>query len=197
MQKSLLLDVILFLNLKPCNSLNFNLEYGAMIQTQQKKIIAITIIITLVGLIISLNIGDPIQPNTSVFDTSNTNTTPSNTQLNTQSNTSKTTPSNKQNNNPFNPNQTNTTNTTNPHSPPGFPKPLPPLDPEKLKETDDLIATGDAIVAKMNALISTLDLPKIKLSKAEQAQLDAQRQAQQTRLDDIKAQLEALQGDLQ
>jgi hypothetical protein len=49
-------------------------------------------------------------------------------------------------------------------------------------------ATGDAIVAKMNALISTLDLPKIKLSKAEQAQLDAQRQAQQTRLDDIKAQ---------
>jgi hypothetical protein len=148
-------------------------------------------------LIISLNIGDPIQPNTSVFDTSNTNTTPSNKQLNTQSNTSKTTPSNKQNNNPFNPNQTNTTNTTNPHFPPGFPKPLPPLDPEKLKETDDLIATGDAIVAKMNALISTLDLPKIKLSKAEQAQLDAQRQAQQTRLDDIKAQLEALQGDLQ
>ncbi|CAC9587567.1 hypothetical protein, partial [uncultured Gammaproteobacteria bacterium] len=54
-----------------------------MIQTQQKKIIAITIIITLVGLIISLNIGDPIQPNTSVFDTSNTNTTPSNKQLNT------------------------------------------------------------------------------------------------------------------
>jgi hypothetical protein len=102
MQKSLLLDVILFLNLKPCNSLNFNLEYGAMIQTQQKKIIAIAIIITLVGLIISLNIGDPIQPNTSVFDTSNTNTTPSNKQLNTQSNTSKTTPSNKQNNNPFN-----------------------------------------------------------------------------------------------
>jgi hypothetical protein len=148
-------------------------------------------------LIISLNIGDPIQPNTSVFDTSNTNTTPSNKQLNTQSNTSKTTPSNKQNNNPFNPNQTNTTNTTNPHFPPGFPKPLPPLDPEKLKETDDLIATGDAIVAKMNALISTLDLPKIKLSKAEQAQLDAQRQAQQTRLDNIKAQLEALQGDLQ
>ncbi|CAC9604783.1 hypothetical protein [uncultured Gammaproteobacteria bacterium] len=197
MQKSLLLDVILFLNLKPCNSLNFNLEYGAMIQTQQKKIIAITIIITLVGLIISLNIGDPIQPNTSVFDTSNTNTTPSNKQLNTQSNTSKTTPSNKQNNNPFNPNQTNTTNTTNPHFPPGFPKPLPPLDPKKLKETDDLIATGDAIIAKMNALISTLDLPKIKLSKAEQAQLDAQRQAQQTRLDDIKAQLEALQGDLQ
>jgi fructose-specific phosphotransferase system IIC component len=49
-----------------------------MIQTQQKKIIAITIIITLVGLIISLNIGDPIQPNASVFDTSNTNTTPSN-----------------------------------------------------------------------------------------------------------------------
>jgi Tfp pilus assembly protein PilO len=44
---------------------------------------------------------------------------------------------------------------------------------------------------------STLDLPKIKLSKAEQAQLDAQRQAQQTRLDNIKAQLEALQGDLQ
>jgi hypothetical protein len=47
-------------------------------------------------------------------------------------------------------------------------------------------------VAKMNALISTLDLPKIKLSKAEQVQLDAQRQAQQTRLDDTKAQLEAL-----
>jgi hypothetical protein len=117
------------------------------------KIIAIAIIITLVGLIISLNIGDPIQPNTSVFDTSNTNTTPSNKQLNTQSNTSKTTPSNKQNNNnPFNPNQTNATNTTNPHFPPGFPKPLPPLDPEKLKETDDLIATGDAIVAKMNEL---------------------------------------------
>jgi hypothetical protein len=39
---------------------------------------------------------------TSVFDTSNTNTSPSNKQLNTQSNTSKTTPSNKQNNNPFN-----------------------------------------------------------------------------------------------
>jgi hypothetical protein len=92
-------------------------------------------------------------------------------------------------------NQTNATNTTNPHFPPGFPKPLPPLDPEKLKETDDLIATGDAIVAKMNALISTLDLPKIYLSKAEHVQLDAQRQAQQTRLDDIKAQLEALQGD--
>jgi hypothetical protein len=54
-----------------------------MIQTQQKKIIAIAIIITLVGLIISLNIGDPIQPNASVFDTSNTNTTPSNKQLNT------------------------------------------------------------------------------------------------------------------
>jgi hypothetical protein len=41
MQKSLLLDVILFLNLKPCNSLNFNLEYDTMIQTQQKKIIAV------------------------------------------------------------------------------------------------------------------------------------------------------------
>jgi hypothetical protein len=54
-------------------------------------------------------------------------------------------------------------------------RPLPPLDPEKLKETDDLIATGDAIIAKMNALISTLDLHKIKLSKTEQAQLDAQR----------------------
>ncbi|CAB5501956.1 hypothetical protein [Bathymodiolus thermophilus thioautotrophic gill symbiont] len=168
-----------------------------MIQMQQKKFIAVTIVIALVGLIFSLNIDNPIQSNTtSVFNTSNTETTPSNTQLNTQSSTSKTTLNNKQNNNPFDPSQANTTNTTNPHFPPGFPKPFPPLDPEKLKETDDLIATGDAIVAKMDALIATLDLPKIKLSKAEQAQLDTQRQAQQAKLDEIKAQLEALQGDL-
>ncbi|SGZ90695.1 hypothetical protein BTHERMOSOX_1399 [Bathymodiolus thermophilus thioautotrophic gill symbiont] len=164
---------------------------------QQKKFIAVTIVIALVGLIFSLNIDNPIQSNTtSVFNTSNTKTTPNNTQLNTQSSTSKTTLNNKQNNNPFDPSQANATNTTNPHFPPGFPKPFPPLDPEKLKETDDLIATGDAIVAKMDALIATLDLPKIKLSKAEQAQLDTQRQAQQAKLDEIKAQLEALQGDL-
>ncbi|CAB5502281.1 hypothetical protein THERMOS_1567 [Bathymodiolus thermophilus thioautotrophic gill symbiont] len=169
-----------------------------MIQMQQKKFIAVTIVIVLVGLIFSLNIDNPIQSNTtSVFNTSNTKTTPNNTQLNTQSSTSKTTLNNKQNNNnPFDPSQANATNTTNPHFPPGFPKPFPPLDPEKLKETDDLIATGDAIVAKMDALIATLDLPKIKLSKAEQAQLDTQRQAQQAKLDEIKAQLEALQGDL-
>ncbi|WP_180334688.1 hypothetical protein [Bathymodiolus thermophilus thioautotrophic gill symbiont] len=168
-----------------------------MIQMQQKKFIAVTIVIALVGLIFSLNIDNPIQSNTtSVFNTSNTKTTPNNTQLNTQSSTSKTTLNNKQNNNPFDPSQANATNTTNPHFPPGFPKPFPPLDPEKLKETDDLIATGDAIVAKMDALIATLDLPKIKLSKAEQAQLDTQRQAQQAKLDEIKAQLEALQGDL-
>ncbi|OJA03119.1 hypothetical protein, partial [Bathymodiolus thermophilus thioautotrophic gill symbiont] len=124
-----------------------------MIQMQQKKFIAVTIVIALVGLIFSLNIDNPIQSNTtSVFNTSNTETTPSNTQLNTQSSTSKTTLNNKQNNNPFDPSQANTTNTTNPHFPPGFPKPFPPLDPEKLKETDDLIATGDAIVAKMDAL---------------------------------------------
>ncbi|SMN13513.1 hypothetical protein BHECKSOX2_576 [Bathymodiolus heckerae thiotrophic gill symbiont] len=172
-----------------------------MTQIQQKTLIATTIIIAIAGLITSLNISNPEQSDTSVFNTSNTSTTPNNTQLNTPSDTPKTTLNNKQNkpnnNDPFNPNQTNTVNTTDPRLPPGFPKPLPPLDPEKLKETDDLIATGDAIVAKMDALIAGLDLPKIKLSKAEQAQLDAQRQAQQTRLDDIKAQLEALQRDLQ
>ncbi|OJA03113.1 hypothetical protein, partial [Bathymodiolus thermophilus thioautotrophic gill symbiont] len=121
-----------------------------MTQVQQKKFIAVTIVIILVGLIFSLNIDNPIQSNTtSIFNTSNTKTTPSNT----QSSTSKTTLNNKQNNNnPFDPSQANATNTTNPHFPPGFPKPFPPLDPEKLKETDDLIATGDAIVAKMDAL---------------------------------------------
>ncbi|AYQ56561.1 hypothetical protein MS2017_0839 [Bathymodiolus thermophilus thioautotrophic gill symbiont] len=97
-----------------------------MTQVQQKKFIAVTIVIILVGLIFSLNIDNPIQSNaTSIFNTSNTKTTPSNTQLNTQSSTSKTTLNNKQNNNPFDPSQANATNTTNPHSPPQvFPSPF-------------------------------------------------------------------------
>ncbi|SMN00334.1 hypothetical protein SPONL_1263 [uncultured Candidatus Thioglobus sp.] len=103
----------------------------------------------------------------------------------------------KSSNNPFNSNQTNTQSASNPHLPSGFPELLPPLDQQQLKQNDDLITQGDAIIAKMDALIATIDLPAIKLSDSEKTQLDAQRQIQQTQIEDIKAQLEALQGGLQ
>jgi hypothetical protein len=48
----------------------------------------------------------------------------------------------------------------------------------------------------MDTLIAELDLPKTKLSEAEQAKLNTQRQIQQDRLDDIKAQIEALENVL-
>jgi hypothetical protein len=34
-----------------------------------------------------------------------------------------------------------------PRLPPGFPKPLPPLDKEEIKQTDVLIAEADGIIA--------------------------------------------------
>jgi hypothetical protein len=40
-----------------------------------------------------------------------------------------------------------------PRLPPGFPKPLPPLDKEEIKQTDALIAEADGIIAKMDSLI--------------------------------------------
>jgi hypothetical protein len=70
---------------------------------------------------------------------------------------------------------------------------LPPLDKDEIKKTDALIAKADGIIAKMDTLIAELDLPKTILSEAEQAQLNTQRQIQQDRLDDIKAQIEALE----
>ena len=169
---------------KVCNTMN---------STQQKISITTIGIIAIAGLITLLNISKPTQPTTSVFNTPNLNTTSNNTQKNTSHPpNSKPNSKNKQNNNPFNSNQAN--NAPSPHFPPGFPEPLPPLDPAKLKQNDNLIAQGDAIVAEMNDLIAGLDLPKIKLSATEQAQLNTQRQTQQTRLEDIKTQLETLQG---
>jgi hypothetical protein len=38
-----------------------------------------------------------------------------------------------------------------------FPKPLPPLDKEEIKQTDALIAEADGIIAKMDSLIAGLD----------------------------------------
>jgi hypothetical protein len=48
-----------------------------------------------------------------------------------------------------------------PRLPPGFPKPLPPLDKEEIKQTDALIAEADGIIAKMDSLIAGLDLPAV------------------------------------
>lgn len=168
-----------------------------MAQTRQKILVAIVFIIALAALIASLNIS-PYQPDTSVFNASNNSPTSNNTQANTQQTPHN--PNNKQaDNNPFNTSQTNpnnTANANNPHFPPGFPEPLPPLDLEKLEHNDDLIAQGDAIVSEMNTLIAGLDLPKIKLSASEQAELTNQRQIQQARLKDIKTQLETLEQNL-
>ncbi len=165
-----------------------------MTQTHKKTLVTVTLIIAIAALITSLNISNPDQPNAPLFNTASTNPIPTPSQSTPSTpNTSQSTP------NPFNPNQAkaNTANTPNPHFPPGFPEPLPPLDPAKLKQTDDLIAQGDAIVAKMNTLIAGMNLPKIEPNPAEQAKLEAQRKIQQTRLDDIKAQLDTLQGDSQ
>ncbi|SFV89499.1 hypothetical protein MNB_SUP05-SYMBIONT-7-105 [hydrothermal vent metagenome] len=195
-----LTEEIIFFSIFGLKLLQFLIFYvkvrNIMNSTQQKISITTIGIIAIAGLITLLNISKPTQPTTSVFNTPNLNTTSNNTQKNTSHPpNSKPDSKNKQNNNPFNSNQAN--NAPNPHFPPGFPEPLPPLDPAKLKQNDDLIAQGDAIVAEMNTLIAGLDLPKIKLSAAEQAQLNTQRQIQQTRLEDIKTQLEILQGALQ
>ncbi len=175
-----------------------------MTQTQQKSLISIVFILLIAGLIVSLNVDNQdTQSSVSVITPSNTNTssvdnpaqvTPSNntnTNTNTQANT-------KQTQDPFNPNNNSNQASSealnnDPRLPPGFPKSLPPLDKDEIKQTDALIAKADDIIAKMDTLIAELDLPKTKLSEAEQAQLNTQRQIQQDRLDDIKAQIEALE----
>ena len=173
-----------------------------MTQTQQKSLISIVFILLIAGLIVSLNVDNQdTQSSVSVITPSNTNTssvdnpaqvTPSNnTNTNTQANT-------KQTQDPFNPNNNSNQASSealnnDPRLPPGFPKSLPPLDKDEIKQTDALIAKADGIIAKMDTLIAELDLPKTKLSEAEQAKLNTQRQIQQDRLDDIKAQIEALE----
>ena len=175
-----------------------------MTQTQQKSLISIVFILLIAGLIVSLNVDNQdTQSSVSVITPSNTNTssvdnpaqaTPSNntnTNTNTQANT-------KQTQDPFNPNNNSNQASSealnnDPRLPPGFPKSLPPLDKDEIKQTDALIAKADGIIAKMDTLIAELDLPKTILSEAEQDQLNTQRQIQQDRLDDIKAQIEALE----
>jgi hypothetical protein len=51
-----------------------------------------------------------------------------------------------------------------PRLPPGFPKPLPPLDKEEIKQTDALITEADGIIATMDSLIAGLNLPVMRFN---------------------------------
>ena len=173
-----------------------------MTQTQQRSLISIIFIALIAGLIVSLNVDNQdAQSGVSVITPSNTNTSVDNrTQVRTQvtSGNNTNTPANiQQTQDPFNPNnhsnQASSEAVNNdPRLPPGFPKPLPPLDKEEIKQTDALIAEADGIIAKMDSLIAGLDLPAVPLSKQQQKELDKQRAIQQQKIKDIKAQLDAL-----
>jgi hypothetical protein len=52
-----------------------------------------------------------------------------------------------------------------PRLPPGFPKPLPPLDKEEIKQTDALIAEADGIIAKMDSPFKEIIRPAINAIK--------------------------------
>ena len=171
-----------------------------MTQTQQRSLISIVFIALIAGLIISLNVDNQdAQSGVSVITPSNTNTsvdnhTPVTPATNTPANT-------KQTQDPFNPNNnpnqaSSETVNNDPRLPPGFPKPLPPLDKDEIKQTDALIAEADGIIAKMDSLIAGLDLPVVPLSEQQQQELDKQRAIQQQKIKDIKAQLDALRQDL-
>ncbi|CAC9500147.1 hypothetical protein [uncultured Gammaproteobacteria bacterium] len=183
-----------------------------MTQTQQKSLISIVFILLIAGLIVSLNVDNQdTQSSVSVITPSNTNTsvdnhaqvTPSNntnnTNTNTQANTNQTQdPFNPSNNSNNNSNQVSNEATNNdPRLPPGFPKPLPPLDKEEIKQTDALITEADGIIAKMDSLIAGLNLPVVPLSEQQQKELDKRRAIQQQKIKDIKAQLEALKQNPQ
>ena len=165
-----------------------------MPQTQQKFLISIIAVLLIAGLIFSLNVDDKsVQSSVSVITPSNTNTSVESMQV-TPSNTNQT-------KNPFdssnNSNRASSEVVNNdPRLPPGFPKPLPPLDKDELKQTDALIAQADAIVVKMDALIAGLDLPVVQLTQEQQQELDKQQTIQQQKIKDIKAQLEALRQGL-
>ena len=173
-----------------------------MTQTQQRSLISIVFIALIAGLIISLNVDNQdAQSGVSVITPSNTNTSVDNrTQVTSGNNTN--TPANiQQTQDPFNPNNnpnqaSSETVNNDPRLPPGFPKPLPPLDKEEIKQTDALIAEADGIIAKMDSLIAGLDLPAVSLSEQQQKELDEQRALQQQKIKDIKAQLDALRQDL-
>ena len=169
-----------------------------MTQTQQKFLISIIFIALIAGLIVSLNVDDQdTQSGVSVITPSNANTSVDNRSQATLGNTTNTPANTKQTQDPFNPNNNSNqasseTVNNDPRLPPGFPKPLPPLDKEEIKQTDALIAEADGIIAKMDSLIAGLDLPVVPLSEQQQKELDEQRALQQQKIKDIKAQLDAL-----
>ena len=169
-----------------------------MTQTQQKFLISIIFIALIAGLIVSLNVDDQdTQSGVSVITPSNANTSVDNRSQATLGNTTNTPANTKQTQDPFNPNNNSNqasseTVNNDPRLPPGFPKPLPPLDKEEIKQTDALIAEADGIIAKMDSLIAGLDLPAVSLSEQQQKELDEQRALQQQKIKDIKAQLDAL-----
>ncbi|VVH57438.1 hypothetical protein BSPCLSOX_2561 [uncultured Gammaproteobacteria bacterium] len=169
-----------------------------MTQTQQKSLISIIFIALIAGLIVSLNVDDQdTQSGVSVITPSNANTSVDNRSQATLGNTTNTPANTKQTQDPFNPNNNSNQASSeavnnDPRLPPGFPKPLPPLDKEEIKQTDALIAEADGIIAKMDSLIAGLDLPAVSLSEQQQKELDEQRALQQQKIKDIKAQLDAL-----
>ena len=169
-----------------------------MTQTQQRSLISIVFITLIAGLIVSLNVDNQdAQSGVSVITPSNTNTSVDNRAQVTSGNNTNTPANIQQTQDPFNPNnhsnQASSEAVNNdPRLPPGFPKPLPPLDKEEIKQTDALIAEADGIIAKMDSLIAGLDLPAVSLSEQQQKELDKQRALQQQKIKDIKAQLDAL-----
>ena len=169
-----------------------------MTQTQQRSLISIIFIALIAGLIVSLNVDNQdAQSGVSVITPSNTNTSVNNRTPVTSGNNTNTPANIQQTQDPFNPNNhsnqaSSETVNNDPRLPPGFPKPLPPLDKEEIKQTDALIAEADGIIAKMDSLIAGLDLPAVPLSEQQQKELDKQRALQQQKIKDIKAQLDAL-----
>ena len=169
-----------------------------MTQTQQRSLISIIFIALIAGLIVSLNVDNQdAQSGVSVITPSNTNTSVDNRTPVTSGNNTNTPANIQQTQDPFNPNNhsnqaSSETVNNDPRLPPGFPKPLPPLDKEEIKQTDALIAEADGIIAKMDSLIAGLDLPAVPLSEQQQKELDKQRTIQQQKIKDIKAQLDAL-----
>jgi hypothetical protein len=169
-----------------------------MTQTQQRSLISIIFIALIAGLIVSLNVDNQdAQSGVSVITPSNTNTSVDNRAQVTSGNNTNTPANIQQTQDPFNPNNhsnqaSSETVNNDPRLPPGFPKPLPPLDKEEIKQTDALIAEADGIIAKMDSLIAGLDLPAVPLSEQQQKELDKQRALQQQKIKDIKAQLDTL-----
>ncbi len=145
-----------------------------MTQTQQRSLISIVFIALIAGLIVSLNVDNQdAQSGVSVITPSNTNTSVDNRAQVTSGNNTNTPANIQQTQDPFNPNNhsnqaSSETVNNDPRLPPGFPKPLPPLDKEEIKQTDAL------------------------MSEQQQKELDKQRAIQQQKIKDIKAQLDAL-----